>query len=143
MVDLGAKYQSYRADLTRTFLIGKPSQKQAKIYEAVRKAQQEASESLREGIKAKDADAIARKIIKQAGYGEHFVHSLGHGVGLDVHELPTLTSENKDLLKVGNVVTVEPGIYIVGFGGVRIEDTVLIQKKKAERFTNATYYLNV
>ncbi len=143
VVDLGAKYQSYRADLTRTFLVGKPSQKQAKIYEAVRKAQQEAFEGLREGTKAKDADAIARKIIKGAGYGEHFVHSLGHGVGLDVHEMPTLTSESKDLLKVGNVVTVEPGIYIVGFGGVRIEDTVLIQKEKAERFTNATYDLNV
>jgi len=143
VVDLGAKYRYYRADLTRTFLIGKPSQKQAKIYETVRKAQQKAFESLHEGVKAKDADAIARKIIKQAGYGKYFVHSLGHGIGLDVHELPTLTPESKNLLKAGNVVTVEPGIYIVGFGGVRIEDTVLIQKEKAERFTKATYDLSV
>ncbi|MFB0567620.1 MAG: M24 family metallopeptidase [Candidatus Bathyarchaeia archaeon] len=143
VLDLGAKYQHYRADLTRTLLIGKPSQKQAKIYENVRKAQQKAFESLREGVKAKDADALARKIIKQAGYDKYYVHSLGHGVGLDVHELPTLTPESKDLLKAGNVITVEPGIYIVGFGGVRIEDTVLIHKEKAERLTEATYDLSV
>ncbi len=143
VLDLGAKYQHYRADLTRTFLIGKPSQKQAKIYETVRKAQQKAFESLREGVKAKDADAVARKVIKQAGYGKYFVHSLGHGVGLEVHEQPTLSSESKDLLKAGNVVTVEPGIYIVGFGGVRIEDTVLMHKEKAERLTQATFSLSV
>ncbi len=143
VLDLGAKYQHYRADLTRTLLLGKPSQKQAKIYETVRKAQQEAFESLREGVKAKNTDALARKIIKQAGYGKYFVHSLGHGVGLDVHEQPTLAPESKDLLKAGNVVTVEPGIYIVGFGGVRIEDTVLIHKEKAERLTEGTYDLSV
>lgn len=143
VLDLGAKYRHYRADLTRTLLIGKPSQKQAKIYETVKKAQQKAFESLQEGVKAKNADAIARKMIEQAGYDEYFVHSLGHGVGLDVHELPTLTPESKDLLKAGNVVTVEPGIYIVGFGGVRIEDTVLIQKDKAERLTEASYDLSV
>ena len=143
VVDLGAKYRHYRADLTRTFLIGKPTRKQAEIYETVKKAQQKAFESLREGIKAKDADAIARKIIKQAGYGKYFVHSLGHGVGLDVHELPTITLESKDLLKAGNVVTVEPGIYIVNFGGVRIEDTVLVQKEKAEKLTQASYELTI
>lgn len=143
VVDLGAKYQHYRADLTRTYLIGKPTRKQAEIYETVKKAQQKAFESLREGIKAKDADAIARKIIKQTGYGKYFVHGLGHGVGLDVHELPTLTLESKDLLKAGNVVTVEPGIYIVNFGGVRIEDTVLVQKEKAEKLTQASYELTI
>ncbi|MFQ6073630.1 MAG: M24 family metallopeptidase [Candidatus Bathyarchaeia archaeon] len=143
VLDVGAKYQHYRADLTRTFLVGKPSQKQAKIYETVRKAQQEAFESLREGVKARDADAVARKVIEQAGYGEYFVHSLGHGVGLDVHELPALTPESKDSLKAGNVVTVEPGIYIVGFGGVRVEDTVLIHKEKAERLTQASYELTI
>ena len=143
VLDLGAKYQHYRADLTRTFLIGKPSQKQAKICETVRKAQQKAFESLREGLKGKDADAVAREIIRQAGYGKYFVHNLGHGVGLDVHEQPNLTPESKDLLKAGNVVTVEPGIYIVGFGGVRMEDTVLVHKEKAERLTEATYDLSV
>ena len=143
VLDLGAKYQHYRADLTRTLLIGKPSQKQAKIYQTVRKAQQKTFDSLHEGVKAKNADAVARKIIKQAGYGKYFVHGLGHGVGLEVHELPTLTSESRDLLKAGNVVTVEPGIYIIGFGGVRIEDTVLIHREKAERLTEVTYDLSV
>ncbi len=141
VVDLGARYRHYTTDLTRTFLTGKPSQRQVKIYETVRKAQQKAVESLREGAKGKDADAVARKTIKKAGYGKYFVHSLGHGVGLDVHELPTLTPDSKDLLKAGNVVTVEPGIYIVGFGGVRIEDTVLVHKEKAERLTEAPYEL--
>jgi len=143
VLDVGAKYQHYRADLTRTFLIGNPSQKQEEIYDTVRKAQQKAFESLREGVKGKDADAVARKIIKRAGYGKYFVHSLGHGVGLDVHELPTLTPESKDLLKAGNVVTVEPGIYIIGLGGIRIEDTVLVHKEKAERLTEASYELTV
>ncbi|MCK5563581.1 aminopeptidase P family protein, partial [Candidatus Bathyarchaeota archaeon] len=143
VIDLGAKYQHYCADLTRTFLVGEPSQKQAKIYETVREAQQKAFESLREGVKTKDADVVAREIIRHAGYGKYFVHSLGHGIGLDVHELPTLTSEGKDLLKAGNVVTDEPGIYIVGFGGVRIEDTVLIHKEKAERLTKAAYNLQL
>jgi Xaa-Pro dipeptidase len=143
VVDLGAKYQHYHADLTRTFIIGKPSSKQRKIYEVVREAQQKAFESLREGVKAKDADTIAREIIEQAGYGKYFVHNLGHGIGLDVHELPALTSNSKDVLKTGNVVTVEPGIYIVGFGGIRIEDTVLIQKEKAEKLTKASYKLTI
>jgi Xaa-Pro aminopeptidase len=143
IVDLGAKYQHYRADLTRTFLIGKPSQRQTEIYETVRKAQQKASETLREGVKAKDADAVAREIIRQAGYGKYFVHSLGHGIGLEVHEQPALTPESRDLLKARNVVTVEPGIYVVGFGGVRIEDTVLVHKETAEKLTKASYELAI
>jgi len=141
VVDIGAKYQHYQADLTRTFILGKPSPKQRNIYETVLEAQQKAFESLREGIKCKDADAIARKVIKQAGFGKYFVHSLGHGIGLEVHELPALTPESKDRLKAGNVVTVEPGIYIVSLGGVRIEDTVLIHEKKAEKLTKASYEL--
>jgi Xaa-Pro dipeptidase len=143
VVDLGAKYQHYHADLTRTFLVGKPSPKQRKIYETVREAQRKAFESLHEGVKAKKADAIAREIIEQAGYGKYFVHNLGHGIGLDVHELPVLTSNSEDVLKAGNVVTVEPGIYIVGFGGIRIEDTVLVLEEKAERLTEASYKLAI
>jgi len=143
VIDLGAKYHHYHSDSTRTFLIGKPSPKQRKIYETVKEAQQKAFESLHDGVRAKDADAIARKIIEQAGYGKHFVHSLGHGIGLDVHELPALSSESKEPLKAGNVVTVEPGIYIVGLGGIRIEDTVLIHKEKAERLTEAPYELTI
>lgn len=143
VVDIGAKYEHYRADLTRTFLLGEPTVKQRKIYQTVLKAQQKAFESLGEGIKAKQADAVARRIIEKAGYGKHFVHSLGHGIGLDVHELPSLTPDSKDTLKTGNVVTVEPGVYIVGFGGVRIEDTVLVGKEKAEKLTKAPYELTL
>jgi len=143
VVDLGAKYHHYHSDLTRTFLVGEPSPEQRKIYETVREAQQKAFEGLHEGVKAKDADAIARKIVKQAGYGKYFVHSLGHGIGLEVHELPALSPESKELLKAGNVVTVEPGIYVVGLGGVRIEDTVLVRKEKAERLTEAPYELTI
>nr|NIU39587.1 M24 family metallopeptidase [Candidatus Bathyarchaeota archaeon] len=139
VLDLGAKYENYRADITRTLFIGKPPEKQARIYETVQKAQQKAFESLGGGVKVKDADGIARRIIQAAGYGEYFVHRLGHGIGLDTHEPPTLGSEAEDVLKVGNVVTVEPGIYIEGFGGVRIEDTVRIRKDGAERLTSATY----
>jgi len=141
VLDVGARYNNYRADLTRTFMVGKPSPKQKKIYEVVREAQQKAFETIKAGVKARDVDAVARKVIEKAGFGKYFVHGLGHGVGLDVHEAPSLNPEGKKILKVGNVVTDEPGIYIVGYGGVRIEDTVLVHKDKAERLTKADYEL--
>lgn len=141
VLDLGARYKNYRADLTRTVMIGKPSPKQKKIYEVVREAQQKAFEKIRAGVKTRDVDAAARNVIEKAGFGKYFVHGLGHGVGLDVHEAPTLNPERLDRLNVGNVVTVEPGIYIVNYGGVRIEDTVLVHKDKAEKLTKATYEL--
>jgi Xaa-Pro aminopeptidase len=141
VIDIGAVYQFYRSDMTRTLVAGKPSEKQRKIYETVKLAQEKAFQAIKPKAKAKEIDAIARKVIADAGYGEYFVHSLGHGVGLEVHEPPTLGPESKDRLAVGNVVTNEPGIYIVGFGGVRIEDTVLVQAHKAEKFTKGPYSL--
>jgi Xaa-Pro dipeptidase len=143
VLDIGANYQNYRADLTRTVTVGKPSPKQAKIHHLVREAQDRAFQRVRAGVEACDIDAVARELIEREGYGEHFVHSLGHGVGLDIHEPPTLRPGRKDKLKVGNVVTVEPGIYIVEFGGVRIEDTVLVRKGGAEKLTKASYVLKV
>jgi len=137
--DVGARYQHYVADLTRTFLIGKPTPKQKRIYEIVKEAQEEAFQRIREGVKAQRVDAAARALIQRHGFGENFVHGLGHGVGLAVHEQPTLNSVSKDVLKAGNVVTDEPGIYIIGYGGVRIEDTVLVKKEGAERLTKAPY----
>jgi Xaa-Pro dipeptidase len=139
IVDIGATYKSYRSDMTRTFVAGKPSEKQKKLYQIVKKAQETAFEALKPNVKVKDVDAAARKIIADAGYGEYFVHNLGHGVGLEVHEPPTLSPDSKDVLAVGNVVTVEPGVYIVGYGGIRIEDTVLVQRKDAEKLTNGLY----
>ncbi|MFQ6080892.1 MAG: M24 family metallopeptidase [Candidatus Bathyarchaeia archaeon] len=141
VIDVGATYQHYRADLTRTVTIGKPSPKQAKVYGVVREAQERALQSVRAGIRARDADAAARSLIEEEGYGEYFVHGLGHGVGLEIHEPPTLGPESKEVLKAGNVITVEPGIYIINFGGVRIEDTVLVHKDKAEKLTKAAYEL--
>jgi Xaa-Pro dipeptidase len=141
VVDVGATYKFYRSDMTRTLVAGKPSEKQKKLYQIVKAAQKKAFEALKPNVKAKDVDAIARKIIADAGFGEFFVHGLGHGVGLEVHEPPTLSPESKDVLAVGNVVTVEPGIYLVGYGGVRIEDTVLVQRNGAEKLTNGPYFL--
>lgn len=141
VVDIGATYKYYRSDMTRTIVAGKLSAKQKKIYEIVRLAQEKAFQAVKPKAKAKDIDAIARKVIEDAGYDEYFVHGLGHGVGLEVHEPPTLNQESKDRLSVGNVVTIEPGIYAVGFGGIRIEDTVLVRKRKAEKFTRGRYTL--
>jgi len=134
-VDMGATYKGYRSDLTRTFIVGKPSETQAEIYEAVLRANEEALPEIRNGAEGSYVDRVARDIIEEAGYGENFVHSLGHGVGLEVHEPPSLSETSKDILKTGNVVTDEPGIYIPGFGGVRIEDTVLITASGPVRLT--------
>jgi Xaa-Pro dipeptidase len=141
VVDVGATYKFYRSDMTRTLVAGKPSEKQKKLYQIVKTAQEKAFEAVKPNVKAKDVDAVARKVIADAGYGEYFVHSLGHGVGLEVHEPPTLSPESKEVLAVGNVVTVEPGIYLIGYGGIRIEDTVLVQRNGAEKLTNGPYAL--
>jgi Xaa-Pro aminopeptidase len=141
VVDMGATYKFYRSDMTRTFVAGNPSAKQKKLYEVVRAAQEKAVKTMKPNVKAKDVDATARKIIADAGYGEYFVHGLGHGVGLDIHEPPTLSPDSEDVLAAGNVVTVEPGIYLVSYGGVRIEDTVLVHGNGAEKLTNGAYGL--
>ncbi len=143
VIDVGATYQHYRADLTRTVVIDETSSKQAKIFEIVREAQERAFQSVRTGTKVKDADAAARTFINEEGYGERFVHNLGHGVGLEIHEPPTLGPESKEILKAGNVITVEPGIYIKDFGGFRIEDTVLVHEDKGEKLTKSPYELVV
>ncbi|MCW4025127.1 MAG: aminopeptidase P family protein [Candidatus Bathyarchaeota archaeon] len=142
VVDLGAIFKFYRSDITRTFIAGKPTQKQLKIYETVKLAQDNAFKALKPGALARDVDAIARKTIADAGFGEYFCHNLGHGVGLEVHEAPTLSTNSKDVLQTGMVVTDEPGIYLPELGGVRIEDTVLITKDGAEKLTNASYTLD-
>ena len=142
VVDMGAIYQHYRSDITRTIVAGKSLQaKQKKLFEIVKASHDKALGEIRPGTKTKDVDSAARKVIADAGYGEYFVHGLGHGVGLEIHEGPTLSSLSKDKLTIGNVVTDEPGIYLVGYGGIRIEDTVLVQKGKAECLTSAPYSL--
>jgi len=139
VVDLGASYHFYRSDITRTFIAGKNSEKQTQIFETVKKAQQSAIESIKPGVPAKEVDQAARRIIEEAGFCDFFVHNLGHGVGLEVHEAPILSPDSKDILEKGNVITVEPGVYLPGFGGVRIEDTVLVTKYGVEKLTDAPY----
>jgi Xaa-Pro aminopeptidase len=141
VVDIGATCQYYCSDMTRTFVAGKASAKQKRIYNIVWKAQENAFKAVKADVPVSDVDAAARQTIEAAGLGEFFVHRLGHGVGLEVHEPPSLSQINKDILAAGNVVTVEPGIYLPGYGGIRIEDTVLVQKNGAKKLTVGSYSL--
>ena len=141
VVDMGALYEYYRSDITRTVVAGKASEKQKKLYNVVKEAQEKAYRAIKPRAKGKDVDQVARKVIEDAGYGSNFNHGLGHGVGLEVHEPPGLAPNSKDKLVIGNVVTDEPGIYFPGFGGFRIEDTVLVQNGKGEKLTKGPYAL--
>jgi len=136
-LDFGAVYRGYHSDITRTLVLGKPTSRQEEIYHLVLKAQETALENIRPGIKASDADALAREIIREAGLGENFGHGLGHGVGLEIHEGPRLSPRDDTVLKPGMVVTVEPGVYINGWGGVRIEDIVVITADGCEVLTKS------
>lgn len=126
-LDFGAVYKGYHSDITRTFCVGQASDKQREIYDIVLNAQLAGIEAVRPGLSGKDIDTVARNIIDQAGYGQYFGHGLGHGVGLAIHEDPRLSPSNVNILmQPGMLVTVEPGIYIPGWGGIRIEDIVLV-----------------
>lgn len=129
LVDWGAKSCGYCSDMTRTLFLGEPEPKMAEVYKIVLEAQLAGIAAIKPGAELKDVDAAARKVIEDAGYGEQFGHSLGHGIGLDIHEQPTLAQRSKGVLQPGNVVTVEPGIYLPGVGGVRIEDDVLVTER--------------
>ncbi len=137
-LDFGAALQGYKSDMTRTYAIGEPSEKMREIYEIVKEAQQLAQDALKPGIPCKDIDAVARNYIKEKGYGEYFAHGLGHGVGLDIHEFPRLSQTSDDILQENMVVTVEPGIYLPGIGGVRIENTCVITKDGSKALFSAS-----
>ncbi len=126
LIDWGAVCGGYCSDLTRVVSIGKMPAKIRTIYQIVLEAQQAAIQAISPGRALADIDAAARGVIEKAGYGERFGHSLGHGIGLDIHEQPTLSARSKGRLREGQVVTVEPGIYLPGVGGVRIEDDILV-----------------
>jgi len=126
LIDWGAKWGGYCSDLTRVVAVGKMKPKMREIYQVVMDAQVAAMDAITPGKRLSDIDAVARGVIDKAGYGERFGHSLGHGIGLDIHEQPVLAAKAKGVLEPGQVVTVEPGIYLPGVGGVRIEDDVLV-----------------
>lgn len=125
-VDFGAKLNGYHSDMTRTVAVGNPGEELRRLYRAVLEAEEAAVKAIRPGARGGDLDAIARDILVAHGLGEYFAHSLGHGVGLAVHEGPSLRGPSQDVLEAGMVVTAEPGVYLPGIGGVRIEDLVLV-----------------
>ncbi len=137
LIDMGARLDGYCSDFSRTLCFGKPDKTLTKIYDIVLKAQLTAIEGIKTGMKASEADKLARDVIQQAGYGNAFGHGLGHGIGLEVHEFPVLGPASDDLLTDGMVFTVEPGIYISKWGGVRIEDVVSLQEGKATVLTRS------
>ncbi|KGX87443.1 M24 family metallopeptidase [Pontibacillus marinus] len=137
-MDIGARVNGYYSDFTRTVILGEPSDKQKEIYSIVKEAQEKSLESVGPGKTCSEVDKVGRGIIESYGYGENFGHSLGHSIGLALHEKPVMRSTDETKLEPGMVITVEPGIYIQGFGGVRIEDLVVITEKGHMNLTQAT-----
>jgi len=134
-IDYGAKVHGYNSDITRTFIMGEPTPKQREIYELVYEAQTSTIKGIRPEMAGSEIDGIARKIIDDGGYGEYFGHGLGHGLGLEVHDNQGVGSRSENIIPKGSVITVEPGIYVPGIGGVRIEDDVLVEESGASVLT--------
>ena len=137
LMDYGATYEGYHSDMTRTVCVGKPTEKMQKIYDIVLKAQLAAIDRIKAGERGADIDKVARDIITEAGYGEAFGHSLGHGVGMEIHETPNAAPSSKHVFEENMIVTVEPGIYLPDEFGVRIEDFVIIKQNGCENMTLA------
>ncbi|MGB2800229.1 MAG: Xaa-Pro peptidase family protein [Dehalococcoidia bacterium] len=137
VIDMGARFEGYASDLTRTICLGNQDEVFGKIYHLVLRAQLAAIAAIEAGMSGEVADSLARTVIEQGGYGENFGHGLGHGVGLAPHEQPRLGKGSKDILTEGMVFTIEPGIYISGWGGVRIEDTAVLENGKTRVLSKA------
>ncbi|MFH1902765.1 MAG: Xaa-Pro peptidase family protein [Candidatus Omnitrophota bacterium] len=135
MVDFGAKYSGYCSDITRVFFPGKKDKQAAEILRILSAAKKAAEEKAGPGVPAKDVDAAGRNVLKKKGLDQYFIHGIGHGVGLSVHEEPILSPRSRDILKPGMVITLEPAVYIPGWGGMRMEDTYLVTKTGLENLT--------
>lgn len=140
-LDFGCVYNGYCSDMTRTIVIGKSNERQREIYDVVLGAQLAALEGMSVGMPCSEIDALARDYITAAGYGDDFGHSLGHSVGIEIHESPNFSPKSKDVLTEGNVLSVEPGIYIENFGGVRIEDLIAVKDGKIINLTSSPKHL--
>ena len=136
-LDFGAVFDGYHSDMTRTFAVGQVSDKQIDVYNTVLEAQLKGMEIIKAGALCKDVDEAARNVIKSKGYGDFFGHGYGHGVGIEIHEYPRLSPKSEAVLEVGHVVTAEPGIYIPGEFGVRIEDMVMVTETGYYNFTKS------
>ena len=143
LMDLGAILNGYVSDMTRTVFLGRPSRKASRIYQAVLEAQKEAEETVRAGVECAAVDRAARRVLERYGYERYFTHSTGHGVGREIHELPRIGKKQQTLLPERAVITVEPGVYLPGFGGVRIEDVVVVRKDGPEILTQTPKELTV
>ena len=143
ILDFGAVFRGYASDMTRTLSIGTPTAPQRRIYEIVLRAQEAAIAAAKADMPCSELDRVARTIIENAGYGPQFGHSLGHGVGLNVHEEPRISSKSDQILKPGMAITIEPGIYLPGWGGVRIENLVIIREDGCENLTAAPKQLEL
>jgi Xaa-Pro aminopeptidase len=143
MIDSGAVCDGYHSDETCTFVVGRASERQREVYGLVREAHDRAIRAIRAGVSCGEIDGIARSFLAEAGLGDAFAHGAGHGVGLDVHEAPRLAAGREELLRAGMVVTVEPGIYLPGLWGVRIEDTVLVTEEGCEILTPTSKDLTI
>lgn len=141
--DYGCKVNGYCSDTSRTIICGRPSSKQKEVYKVVKEAQEKAFQAVRPGIEAQKIDRTAREHITQAGYGDLFLHRTGHGIGLDVHEAPYIMEGNSLKLEPGMVFSIEPGIYLQGEFGVRIEDIVVITEDGGKRLNNSTHHLQL
>jgi Xaa-Pro aminopeptidase len=143
VIDFGALVDGYHSDMTRTIMVGEPSHTQQRMLDVVTEAQQAGVDAVRAGVAARVVDQACRHVIDQAGWGEAFLHGTGHGVGLEIHEGPRVGSTSDATLQAANVVTVEPGVYLPGHGGVRVEDTVVVTDDACRRLTHTPKHTTV
>ena len=142
LMDYGAGYRDYRSDMTRTVCLGEPSDKQREIYDLVRRTHEECAAAVHAGVDGNDIFKLSKKIIGDAGYGDYYNHGLGHGVGIDIHELP-MFGRKSNVIEAGSVITMEPGVYLPGVGGVRLEDYGLVTADGYEPFTQSLHELQI
>ncbi len=142
-IDMGCRVRGYHSDLTRTVSLGNPGHEMKTIYRIVHEAQQKAMDAAAPSLRTRALDGVARRYIRRNGYGKHFLHSLGHGLGLEVHEQPLVSARGTDVLQENSVITIEPGIYVPGLGGVRIEDVLVLRHGNNEVLTRSPRQLIV